>query len=58
VTDSEDGQQIYVYKLETFTSKYVLSTNTTTTMAFKRRYPLRSKIAINDNIIEHINTFT
>jgi len=27
-------------------------------MAFKGRDPVRSKIAINDNIIEHINTFT
>jgi hypothetical protein len=27
-------------------------------MAFKGRYPVRSKISINDNIIEHINTFT
>jgi hypothetical protein len=58
--DSEDVLQIYIHTLETFTSKYGLkiSTGTTTTMAFKGRDPVRSKIAINDNIIEHINTFT
>jgi len=60
VADSEDALQIYIHTLETFASKHGLkiSTNTTTTMAFKGRDPVRSKIAINDNIIEHINTST
>jgi hypothetical protein len=53
--ESEDGLQIYIHTLETIASKYGLKiSNNATTMAFKGIYPVRSKIAINDNIIEHI----
>lgn len=34
-----------------------MSTSTTKTMAFKQRYPLKSKIVMNNNSIEQINTF-
>lgn len=60
VVDSEDALQISIHKLETLTSKYGLkiSKSKTKAMAFKRRDPVRSKIVINNNIIEQINTST
>jgi hypothetical protein len=59
VAESEDPLQIYIPTLETVTSKYVLkiSTSIKTTTAFKGTDPVRSKIAIEVNIIEKINTF-
>jgi hypothetical protein len=60
VVDSEDALQISIHKLETFSSKYGLkiSKSKTKTMAFKTRDPVRSKVVINNNIIEQINTST
>jgi hypothetical protein len=59
VVESEDVLQIYKHTLEKIASKYGLKISTNaTTMNFKERYPVRSRIAINDNIIEHKNTFT
>jgi hypothetical protein len=54
VADSEDATLISIHKLETVTSKYGLkiSTRKTKTMAFKGRDPVRSKIVMNNNIIE------
>jgi hypothetical protein len=50
---------MYKHTLERVTSEYglKLSTNITKTTAFKGTDPVRSKIAIKDNIIEQINTF-
>jgi hypothetical protein len=52
----KDALQIYIHKLETITSKYGLkiSTRKTKIIAFKGRDPIRRKIVINNNIIEHI----
>jgi hypothetical protein len=60
VVDSEDASQMSIHKWEKTTSKYGLkiSTSQTKTMAFKGRDPVRSKIVINNNIIQQINTFT
>jgi hypothetical protein len=54
VADSEDAPLISVHKLETVTSKYGLkiATSKTKTMDFKGRDPVRSKIVMNNNIIE------
>jgi len=54
MTDSEDALQISVHKLEMVTCKYGLkiSTSKMKTVAFKGRDPLRSKILVNNNIIE------
>jgi hypothetical protein len=59
VAYSEDTLQIYINKLETVTSKYGLKISTikTKTMAFKGRDPVRSQIAINNNIVEQTNIF-
>jgi hypothetical protein len=59
VVGSEDALQISIHKLAKITSKYGLkiSTNKMKTMAFKERDPVRSKIVINNNITEQINTF-
>jgi hypothetical protein len=60
VADSEDVLLIDIHTLETITSKYEIkiSTSKTTTMTFEGRDPVKNKIAINDNIIVNINTFT
>jgi hypothetical protein len=60
MADSEDALQISVHKLETVTSKYGLkiSTSKTQTIAYKGRGPVRSKILVNNNIVEQINTFS
>jgi hypothetical protein len=59
VVDLEDAQQTSICKLGTVTSKNGLkiSTSKTKTMAFKGRDPVRSKIIVNNNAIEQINTF-
>ena len=52
---STDALPISVHKLETVTSKYwrkILKMKTKKKTAFKGRYPVRSKIIINNNIIE------
>jgi hypothetical protein len=45
--------------LENITSKYglTISTNKTKTMAFRGRYPIRSKRIINNKITEQIDTY-
>jgi len=54
MADSEDALQISVHKLEMITSKYGLkvSTSKMKIVAFKGRDPMKSKILVNDNIIE------
>ena len=57
--DSEDVKQTSIQKLGRITSKSELkiSKSKTKTVAFKGRDPVRSKITINNNVIEQINTF-
>jgi len=59
VVGSEDAIQISTHELEKITSKYGLqiSTSKMKTMAFKGTDPVRSKIVINNNITEQMNTF-
>jgi hypothetical protein len=54
MADSEDALQISVHKLEMVTSKYGLKilTSKIKTVAFKGMDPMRSKILVNNNIIE------
>jgi hypothetical protein len=58
VADSKDGVKSSVHKLEIITSKYGLkfSKSKAKSMAFKERDTMRSKIVINSDIIEEINT--
>ena len=55
MSDTEDTQQIPIHKLETVTSKYGLKTSTSKTKTMEIQ--VRSKIVINSNVIEQINTF-
>jgi hypothetical protein len=59
VADLEDALKIYIHTMETVTSKEGLkiSTSIKTTTAFKGPDPMRSKIAIKDNIMEKNNHF-
>jgi hypothetical protein len=59
MAESENLLQKSVHKLEKITSKYglTISTNKTKTMAFRGRDPIRSKIVMNNKIIEQIHTF-
>jgi hypothetical protein len=59
VADSKDAVNISVYKLQTVTFKYELkfSKNKGKAMAFRGRDPMGSKILINNDILEEINTF-
>jgi hypothetical protein len=56
--DSEDALQISLQKLETVTAKYRQknSISKMKTMAFKGRYRMQSKILINNDFQEKINT--
>ena len=60
MAESKDAIQIFMHRLETITSTYglTISTTKTKTMAFNVKYPVRSKIIINNNSIEKINTAT
>jgi hypothetical protein len=60
VVDPEDVLQISIQQLESVTSRFGLkiSKNKTKTMTLKGTDPVRSKIVINKNIIEQINTFS
>jgi len=60
VVSSEDALQIFTHKLDNITSKYgiKISTSKMKTMAFKGKDLVRSKIVINNNITEQINTFS
>jgi hypothetical protein len=59
MADSENLLQKLTHKLEIITSQYglTISTNKTKTMTFRGRDPIRSKIVINNKIIEQVNTF-
>jgi hypothetical protein len=59
MAESENLLQKSVCKLEKITSKYglTISTNKAMTVAFRGRDPIRSKIVINNKIIEQINIF-
>jgi hypothetical protein len=59
MADSENLLQKLTHKLEII-SQYglTISTNKTKTMAFRGRDPIRSKIVINNKIIEQVNTFS
>jgi hypothetical protein len=53
VADAEDSLQSFIHKLERVTSKNdKFSKSKTETVAFKRRDPARSKIIMNNNIIQ------
>jgi hypothetical protein len=60
VADSKDAVNISVHKLQTISSKYGvnISKRKTKAKAFKKRDPMISKIVMNSDIIEEINTFT
>ena len=59
VVDLEDALQISIHKLETVASTYGLkiSASKMKTMALKGRDPVRSKTAVNNNVIEEVNTY-
>jgi hypothetical protein len=59
MADSENLLQKLTHKLEIITSQYGLSIskNKTKTMTFLGQDPIRSKIVINNKIIEQVNTF-
>jgi hypothetical protein len=59
IAKSETLLQKLVHKLENIISKYGLriSTNKTNTIAFRGRDHIRSKIVINNKVIECVNTF-
>jgi transposase len=59
IAESEILLQKSVHKLENVLSKYglTISTNKTKTMAYRGRDHIRSKIVINNKIIEQVNTF-
>jgi hypothetical protein len=56
---AENLLQKLTHKLEIITSQYglTISTNKIKTMAFQGQDPIRSKIVINNKIIEQVNTF-
>jgi hypothetical protein len=58
--DPEDVLQISIQQLESVTSRFGLkiTTSKTKTTTLKGTDPVRSKIVINKNIIEKINTFS
>ena len=59
ISNTEDNLQKAIFKLNNLITEYGLSisTNKTKTMAFKGLEPLRSKIVINNQIIEQVNIF-
>jgi hypothetical protein len=59
VSDSEDNLQTAIYKLNKIITKYglTISTDKSKVMSFKGKDPTRSKIVINNKIIEQVNTF-
>jgi hypothetical protein len=59
MSDSEDNFQTAIYKLNKIITDYSLtiSTDKSKVIAFKGRDPTRSKIVINNEIIEQVNTF-
>jgi hypothetical protein len=59
VADAEDAVQIFIHNLETVTTKndQTFQKSKRRTVAFKGRDPVRSKIVINNNNIEQINSF-
>lgn len=59
ISDSEDNLQISCYKLNNILKDYglTISTEKSKVMAFQGKHPKRSKIVINNKIIEQVNTF-
>jgi len=59
IADTEDNLQKAVHKLNQIITKYCLtiSVQKTKLMAFKGRDPVRTKIAIDNKIIEQVNVF-
>jgi hypothetical protein len=59
IAKSESDLQYSVHNLNKIATKYFLEINTENTkvMAFKGRKPVRSKICINNKILEQVNTF-
>jgi hypothetical protein len=59
MSNSEDNLQTAIYKLNKIITEYglTISTDKSKAMAFKGRDPTRSKIVINNKIIEQVNTF-
>jgi hypothetical protein len=59
MSDSEDNLQTAIYKLNKIITDYglTISTDKSKVMAFKGGDPLRSKIVINNKIVEQVNTF-
>lgn len=59
IANSEDGLQRAIYKLNIVAREYnmKISEKKTKVTAFKGKYPLRSKIVINDMIIEQVMYF-
>jgi hypothetical protein len=57
--DSEDNLQTAIYKLNRIIIEYglTISTDKRRVMEFKERDPIRSKIVINNKIIEQVNKF-
>lgn len=57
---SEDDLQRSIYNLKLIADTYhmVISTTKTKVMAFHGKEPIRSKICINDKILERVNEFT
>jgi hypothetical protein len=57
--DSEDNLQTAIYKLHKIITEYglTMSTDKSKVMSCEGRDPTRSKIVINNKIIEQVNTF-
>jgi flagellin-specific chaperone FliS len=59
MSDSEDNLQTAIYKLNKIITEYglTISTDKSKVMSFKGKDPTRSKIVINNKIIEQVNIF-
>jgi transcription initiation factor TFIIIB Brf1 subunit/transcription initiation factor TFIIB len=59
ISNTEDNLQKAVHKLNQIITEYDLSISVqkTNSMAFKRRAPIRSKVVIDNRIIEQVNFF-
>jgi hypothetical protein len=59
IADREDNLQRVVHKLNQITTEYglTISVQKTKSMAFRGRDPVRTKIVIDNKIIEQVNSF-
>ena len=59
ITDTEDNLQEAAYKLNQIKNEYglTISVQKTKSMAFKGRDPVRTKLVIDNKIIEQVNSF-